>query len=165
MSPELKAHRAALGKKGAKARRQKYGKGIYVEMARELGKNDLQSYPQASVRKESKPGSARYIVRIEAERESYPRPQDRLPGRDGRWILRATGSEGSEAADWKMRRKLLELSLASEAQELHLPRIQVSSRTAGCDKTCPKRTFLCAAQYALGKRNCQVKRIFLRAEF
>lgn len=34
MSPELKQHLSALGRKGAKARRKKYGKGIYAEMAR-----------------------------------------------------------------------------------------------------------------------------------
>jgi hypothetical protein len=30
----LKKHLSDLGKKGAKARRKKYGKGIYAEMAR-----------------------------------------------------------------------------------------------------------------------------------
>jgi hypothetical protein len=30
----LKKHLSELGKKGAKARRKKYGKGIYAEMAR-----------------------------------------------------------------------------------------------------------------------------------
>lgn len=36
MTPEaiLKKHLSDLGKKGAKARRKKHGKGIYAEMAR-----------------------------------------------------------------------------------------------------------------------------------
>jgi hypothetical protein len=44
----LKQHLSALGKKGAKARRKKYGKGIYTEMTRKRWQSAPLSYPKAS---------------------------------------------------------------------------------------------------------------------